>query len=169
MSIEQKHAVLFSILDWWINFAEEHGLMYYAYSGTLLGVIREKDIIPWDDDIDLVVEEATLDKLFKLDLPSHLIIKQGAKGACYKIGKAGISAYVDIFPTRSIGNRIEYAMEKARAMFPNDWASKDEIFPLSKGAFNRFILPIPNNPDACLTRMYGNWKVRKVFPPHDDE
>ena len=36
-----------------INYCEEHDLRYYFTGGALIGVLRHKGFIPWDDDIDL--------------------------------------------------------------------------------------------------------------------
>ena len=51
--IEEVKKIQLDILDSVAQFCEERGLRYYLAYGTLLGAVRHKGYIPWDDDIDL--------------------------------------------------------------------------------------------------------------------
>ena len=53
------------------RFCREHDLHYSLYAGTLLGAVRHKAFIPWDDDLDVCMSRTEYDRFVALWSENH--------------------------------------------------------------------------------------------------
>lgn len=76
LSLEDLHKEELRLLLQLDVFCREHGLRYSLEAGTLIGAIRHKGFIPWDDDVDISMPRPDYDRLLKLggELPDGLFI-----------------------------------------------------------------------------------------------
>ena len=70
--------VSLEILEEIKSICEKHNLQWFAAYGTLLGAVRHKGFIPWDDDIDLWMTRSDLikfEQVARMELPSHYAVQ----------------------------------------------------------------------------------------------
>lgn len=120
LEIQKREA---KILKYLHEICVENNITYYLFYGTLLGAVRHKGFIPWDDDLDVIVPRDDYEKLLtilhkrdkytlltndyfddyrypfaKLVDPETKLVEYGVL-ECQELG-----VWVDIFPLDAIPN-----------------------------------------------------------------
>lgn len=75
MNIKEVQDRSFEVLCIIDDICKKEGIPYFLDGGTELGAVREKDIIPWDDDIDIKLDwkyYKAFREAMKKNLPEHL-------------------------------------------------------------------------------------------------
>lgn len=72
IEFEEAKSIELEILKNIASFCDKHNLRYYLTYGTLIGAIRHKGFIPWDDDIDIQMPQKDYEQFIKLFKHPHL-------------------------------------------------------------------------------------------------
>ncbi len=66
LNLEERKEISLKILNYIKKVCDDNNLSYFLAYGTLIGCIRHKGFIPWDDDIDIWVPVKDYDQLMTL-------------------------------------------------------------------------------------------------------
>ena len=71
LDIDEIKEVELGIMDYIHNICKEKGINYSLAYGSLLGAVRHKGFIPWDDDLDIALKRNEYDKLYQAILEDN--------------------------------------------------------------------------------------------------
>lgn len=135
MSVEEIHVLLLYLLEQVNLVSERTGIPYFAHAGTLIGVLRHKGFIPWDDDMDLMIKREDYE--------------------------AFVTACTQFFPDqvviRTRENDPYFCEEYIKICF------RDEVSGFSELSIDVFVLD-ETDPDRKLFRWFQNMIIRTARP-----
>ena len=140
ISLNEYKKVILNILVKVDQICRENNINYFLFAGTLLGAVRHKGFIPWDDDIDISMMREDYNQLAK-------VIQNGD----YGLNFIRIEEHVDcIYPYGKICDKNTVLIEKNFKtvegygafidVFPFDYMpdSDEEMRKLSKKWFRKY-------------------------------
>ncbi len=157
IDLEEMKNLQVAMLDEFSSFCDRHGLVYFLAGGTLLGAIRHKGYIPWDDDIDVAMPRADYERFLETFHQENYIIKSPYcdKSYYYPFAKVvdkrtliiersdentNLGVYIDIFPIDSISkNKVKgYHIKRkiVELIMTSRMAQKDK----KRGVFKRILI-----------------------------
>lgn len=168
MTEEEQKLVMLQILKNFADFCEKNNLSYFIDAGTLLGAVRHKGYIPWDDDIDVNMPIEDYDKLIQITKNNNGFLKehirvQYSEDTIYPFLKISddrtilvefpekypmeVEVYIDVFPKVGIldeGWKTKFLCEICSFLGNLHWFSKFSIYAWKKdkNIIKRFIAAI---------------------------
>lgn len=70
-TMKRYWACLLDMLEVIDNVCKKHDITYYGAWGTMLGAVRHKGFVPWDDDVDIMLKRPDYERLMKI-LPQEM-------------------------------------------------------------------------------------------------
>ena len=117
ITLEEQKKIELDILKYTKKICDKNNLRYYLAGGTLLGAIRHKGFIPWDDDIDILMPRPDYEKfseIMKNENNRYLLLTPEQDDYYYLFNKLvdkntilneywtnpikNMGVYIDIFP-----------------------------------------------------------------------
>jgi len=172
LDIAAGRRLLFDVVD----LLERHDIPYHLEGGTLLGLVRDGDLLPWDHDLDISIPASDIARVdfarrlelrlrfwrlslrrFAADAPEHgwragqtRILKIARRHLVFGRGWPRL----DIFAKYPAGGRVSWvAKDRVMSVDERHYAGFDTV------AYHGRRLRIPLGVEDYLAAKYGEWRT----------
>lgn len=189
--LKRLHETEVEILDEVVRICEKYDLTYFFNGGTLLGAIRHKGFIPWDDDLDIGMPRKDYDKFIELcatELDSKYMLDNKDTNRKYYLNFAKIrkkntifeqdfqvnydgpkGIWLDIFPydnAKSVTSKKVYIQSKLNKTIFSLLHYKNQFFLNNKKLILKKIIRVILKPisNTCLLNLQDKilrWNEKK--------
>ncbi len=158
IDLEEYQRISLDILIDVANFCETNNITYFLGCGTLLGAIRHKGFIPWDDDVDILMPRNEYNKFLNVYNSSKYKLLKPSEGMFF---------YAKVYDTDTVVCEDMYDQKKVKPIgvsidiFPLDGIVNDEKIVkkiVEKSCFYETLLRMSNQPIN-----YRNRLINKIY------
>lgn len=187
ISLKEHQKIMLDILTVFADFCDRHNLLYFLDAGTLLGAIRHKGFIPWDNDADVCMPRPDFNRFIELmersnyKLSDNLVLEKPEQSihTFYKIVDLNTRlveypdgsypfeshVYIDVFIKDGLPSNLEKAKricKKSERLSLWHWFYKRTIFKWEKG-HNPFKKLVGRAVDAFVCNKNRAYFKQKSF------
>ena len=148
--LKRCHKAHIKVLEDFKRVCEKHNLKYYAFCGTLLGAVRHKGFIPWDDDIDICMMRSDYNLFLyyaKQEMPGYYIETYDSytpeESRHYdfvgitRINNTYVANFNEDFMERFCGFPYSAGID----LYPLDYVPSDDVYEMAQSIY-RFLLNV---------------------------
>ena len=139
------------------DLCKKHKIRYYFSEGTALGLYRDGDLIDWDDDVDIAMEEKEYNQFLKKCIPE--IVNRGY----YLLYEYNIGLERQLLAFYKNGQLLDVEnIKKGKKCISKSAEICDKLLPhiqkLTEKKWRGRMFPVPE--ESYYVYLYGkNWKI----------
>lgn len=144
--LAQLHRVLLMMLGDFAALCEREGLRWYVSYGSAIGALRHGGFVPWDEDLDICMPRADLDRLVAAVQDDSAVAER------YEVVNATLNRHYPLATTRLMLRGTEF---RDSALATMDFASGIflDLFPLDA---------LPDDERAFRRQAWRAWLLNKL-------